>query len=196
MLCPFSATGGRMTASIRRFAALLGVVATLGLAAAPVKKIKFTDTKLKNGLRVIISEDHAAPVVLRRRQLQRRLARRAQGAHRLRAPLRAHDVQGLRERRSRRASRPHLHQRRDDERHDQQGSDAVLRDAAGQPARPGAVPRGRSHAVARHHQGATSTTSATRCRKSAASASTTSRTAGRSKPGTSWPTTTPPTSTR
>jgi predicted Zn-dependent peptidase len=34
----------------------------LGLAAAPVKKITFTDTKLKNGLRVIVSEDHSAPV--------------------------------------------------------------------------------------------------------------------------------------
>ncbi len=50
-----------MTVSIRRLAAL-GLVAVLGLAAAPVKKIQFTDTKLKNGLRVIISEDHSAPV--------------------------------------------------------------------------------------------------------------------------------------
>jgi predicted Zn-dependent peptidase len=32
------------------------------VAAAPVEKIQFTDTKLKNGLRVIISEDHSAPV--------------------------------------------------------------------------------------------------------------------------------------
>ncbi len=51
-----------MIASVRRFAALLGLFATLGLAAAPVKKIQFTDTKLKNGLRVIVSEDHSAPV--------------------------------------------------------------------------------------------------------------------------------------
>jgi len=50
-----------MTAWIRRLAAL-GLVAVLGLAAAPVRKIQFTDTKLKNGLRVIVSEDHAAPV--------------------------------------------------------------------------------------------------------------------------------------
>ena len=40
-------------------AVLAGAVA---LGAAPVKKIEFTDTKLKNGLRVIISEDHTAPV--------------------------------------------------------------------------------------------------------------------------------------
>jgi predicted Zn-dependent peptidase len=51
-----------MTLPVRRLAAL-GVAATLGLAAAPIAKIQFTDTKLKNGLRVIISEDHAAPVV-------------------------------------------------------------------------------------------------------------------------------------
>ena len=42
--------------------AALAAVAALGVAAAPVKKIEFTDTKLKNGLRVIISEDHSAPV--------------------------------------------------------------------------------------------------------------------------------------
>ena len=33
-----------------------------GIAAAPLRKIQFTDTKLKNGMRVILSEDHAAPV--------------------------------------------------------------------------------------------------------------------------------------
>jgi predicted Zn-dependent peptidase len=32
------------------------------LVAAPVTKVQFTDTKLKNGLRVIIVEDHTAPV--------------------------------------------------------------------------------------------------------------------------------------
>jgi len=40
----------------------VGVAAAGTLAAAPVSKIQFTDTKLKNGLRVIISEDHSAPV--------------------------------------------------------------------------------------------------------------------------------------
>ena len=38
------------------------LIAALGVAAAPVRKIQFTDTRLKNGLRVIVSEDHAAPV--------------------------------------------------------------------------------------------------------------------------------------
>jgi predicted Zn-dependent peptidase len=43
-------------------ASALSMIAVLGLSAAPVKKLQFTDTKLKNGLRVIISEDHGAPV--------------------------------------------------------------------------------------------------------------------------------------
>jgi predicted Zn-dependent peptidase len=40
----------------------VGLAAALGAAAAPAGKVQFTDTTLKNGLRVIISEDHAAPV--------------------------------------------------------------------------------------------------------------------------------------
>ena len=52
-----------MTASVRRVVAL-GVAVVLGFAAAPinVNKIEFTDTRLKNGLRVIVAEDHSAPV--------------------------------------------------------------------------------------------------------------------------------------
>jgi predicted Zn-dependent peptidase len=56
-----------MHASARRLAtagciAALGAATAIGLAAQAVPKIEFTDTKLKNGLRVIISEDHTAPV--------------------------------------------------------------------------------------------------------------------------------------
>src|SRR5262245_8786172 len=44
----------------------VGVLAAMamvfGLTAAPINQIPFSDTKLKNGLRVIISEDHSAPV--------------------------------------------------------------------------------------------------------------------------------------
>jgi predicted Zn-dependent peptidase len=40
--------------------AAVAMAATLG--AAPMQKVQFTDTKLKNGLRVIIVEDHTAPV--------------------------------------------------------------------------------------------------------------------------------------
>ncbi len=42
---------------------LLGAASLFGQSAVPaVPKIKFTDTRLDNGLRVIISEDHYAPV--------------------------------------------------------------------------------------------------------------------------------------
>jgi len=40
--------------------AAVAMAATLG--AAPAQKVQFTDTRLKNGLRVIIVEDHTAPV--------------------------------------------------------------------------------------------------------------------------------------
>jgi zinc protease len=41
---------------------LAGVCALTALASATTPKVQFTDTRLKNGLRVIISEDHTAPV--------------------------------------------------------------------------------------------------------------------------------------
>ncbi len=41
---------------------LVAVVAGVTLYAATTPKVQFTDTRLKNGLRVLISEDHAAPV--------------------------------------------------------------------------------------------------------------------------------------
>jgi predicted Zn-dependent peptidase len=47
-----------LTASAMAVAGLVVVT-----AATPIKKIQFTDSKLKNGLRVIISEDRSAPVV-------------------------------------------------------------------------------------------------------------------------------------
>jgi predicted Zn-dependent peptidase len=53
----FSRVSVRLTAALS--AAALAVAA-LGAASAP--ELKFTDTKLKNGLRVIIHEDHTAPV--------------------------------------------------------------------------------------------------------------------------------------
>ena len=57
-----------MTAPARRLAVAglvttLGAAAAIGLGAQTAPKISFTDTKLKNGLRVIISEDRSAPVV-------------------------------------------------------------------------------------------------------------------------------------
>ena len=51
-----------MSPSVRR-AVVLSVAVACALGAAPIKKIAYSDTRLKNGLRVIVSEDHAAPVV-------------------------------------------------------------------------------------------------------------------------------------
>ena len=50
---------------LRRAAApaLLAFVSVVSLGAADSPVIKFSDVKLKNGLRVIISEDHSAPTV-------------------------------------------------------------------------------------------------------------------------------------
>ena len=89
------------------------LVALLGLAGSPVPRIQFTDTRLKNGLRLIVSEEHAAPMfsIVVNYNVGSRDERK--GRTGFRAPLRAHDVQGFRERRSRRASVPHVHERRD-----------------------------------------------------------------------------------
>src|SRR5207245_6067207 len=52
---------------VRRYAAELSTAicalsAAVSLSADTAPSVKFTDTKLKNGLRLIISEDHVAPV--------------------------------------------------------------------------------------------------------------------------------------
>ena len=62
-----------MAASVKRLmavgslvmAAVIGLAASSGLPAPPItiKKIQFTDTKLANGLRVIVAEDRSAPVI-------------------------------------------------------------------------------------------------------------------------------------
>jgi zinc protease len=50
-----------MTCALKRLCAASTVV-ILGVAATPVRPIQFSDTRLANGLRVLVSEDHAAPV--------------------------------------------------------------------------------------------------------------------------------------
>jgi predicted Zn-dependent peptidase len=51
-------------ATLRRclVAALAAAAGAASLSAVTAPTVRFTDTKLKNGLRVIVSEDHAAPV--------------------------------------------------------------------------------------------------------------------------------------
>ena len=77
----------------------VGLVATLGVGRGagpqdPVHRHQAQERAARDRLR-----RSRRAGLLDRRQLQRRLARRTQGPHRLRASLRAHDVQGLRERR-------------------------------------------------------------------------------------------------
>jgi zinc protease len=52
----------RSPATKLSIAALMASVSAVSIGAITVPTVKFTDSKLKNGLRVIISEDHAAPV--------------------------------------------------------------------------------------------------------------------------------------
>jgi zinc protease len=51
-----------MSTPLRLLSVCLVAALGAGVSAAPVGKVRYTDTELKNGLRVIISEDHAAPV--------------------------------------------------------------------------------------------------------------------------------------
>ena len=164
-------------------AGLCALAAAITLSAAPVPAAKITLHRHQTEERP--ARDHLGGSqrarLFDRRHLQRRLARRAQGPHGIRPPLRAHDVQGLGEGRTGRTLHAGLQQRRQHERHDQPGPHALLRDAAVQPARSRRcsskpIGCGRSRSPRR-----TSTTSATPCRKSGGSAWTTSRTARRSR---------------
>jgi predicted Zn-dependent peptidase len=61
-----NSAGGFMSRRLTCRFTVAAVVATLGLAVSPSAitppKITFTDTKLSNGLRLIVAEDHVAPV--------------------------------------------------------------------------------------------------------------------------------------
>ena len=136
------------------FASVLGVLfLAVGTAAqSALKPIQFSDTRLSNGLRVIISEDHYAPVY---------------------AIAVSYGV-GSKDEREGRTGFAHLFEHMMfkgsenvgpgehfflifnyggiDERHHQHRPHAVLRDPAEEPARPRPVPGIRPHAVAGHHQ--------------------------------------------
>ena len=88
----------------------------------------------------------------RRDLVPRRLEEREAGPHRLRAPLRAHDVQGLEERRARRAPVVDLERRRPEQRLHQRRRDGLLADVPGAVPAARALARGRSHGVAAHRR--------------------------------------------
>ena len=185
----------RRLASIGAVTAL-AAVSGLALRAAPIKRVEFSDTRLKNGLRVIISEDHTAPVF---------------------AIAVNYDV-GSRDERKGRTGFAHLF-----EHMMFKGSENVgpgehpylmfmyggsmngttnkertlyLRDPAVQSARPRAVPRGRPDAVAGDHEGGARQPDQRGPGGAPPAAWTTSRTDAPSRSSTSSPTTTSRTSTR
>ena len=67
-------------------------------AQSPRLRVPATIDTLPNGLTLIVHEDHSVPRVVTNVWYPRRIRRRTPGSHRLRSPLRAPDVHGLRER--------------------------------------------------------------------------------------------------
>ena len=108
-----------------------------------VPTITFSDDRLANGLRVIVAEDHLAPVVAINLWYDVGIEARAGRTNGVRPPLRARDVPGLQARREGRAHRARAGRGRDDERLDMAGSHQLLRDAARPPAGARPVARGR-----------------------------------------------------
>ena len=108
-----------------------------------VPEVVFSDQRLANGLRVIVAEDHLAPVVAINLWYDVGSKHEVAGQDGLRPPLRARHVPGLAPRRQGRARGHRPGGRRHDERLDLAGPDQLLRDDAGPPDGAGAVARGR-----------------------------------------------------
>ena len=161
---------------MRLLLALAAIGALASTARADDPKIKFEKFTLPNGLEVILAPDPSVPLVAVERLVPRRLGRRGAGQERLRAPVRAHDVPGLEERRRRQPLRdPAQARRRRDQRHDERRSHELLRGRPREPARDRAVARERSHGplCSTSSTRASSTTRSTSCATSAARATTT-----------------------
>ena len=131
----------------------LTLATAVGLSAAATTAVTFSDTKLKNGLRVIISEDHTAPtvsvVVIYNVGSADEKAGRTGFAHLFEHMMfKGSENVGPGE-------HPALIFNNGGKMNGttNAGSHALLRVAAGQPARARAVPRGRPHALARDQQG-------------------------------------------
>ena len=108
-------------------------------AAVRPPKLQYQITTLPNGLRVILSEDHSTPIVHVSRVVSRRLEERAGRTHRVCAPLRAHDVQGLEERGARIAHVDHRGRRRPEQRLHHRGHTVFWQTLAGAVHAAGAV---------------------------------------------------------
>ncbi len=186
-----------MSYRYRRFAPVsVAVLVAVTTATAAAPRVAFTDTKLKNGLRVIISEDHNAPVF---------------------SVAVTYNV-GSRDERQGRTGFAHLFEHMMFKGSEQVGPGehfTLIFNNGGNmngttnedrtlyfetlPANQldlGAVPRGRPHVVARHHQGEPRQPAQRGPGRAPAGRRQPARTARRSRPSTSRRTRTSPTSTR
>ena len=111
----------------------------------PVPVVEFTDERLPNGLRLIVAEDHLAPVVAVNVWYDVGSKHEVAGQDRLRAPVRARDVPGLRARREGGAHGARPGRRRDPQRHDLARPHELLRDPAVAPAGARDLARGGPH---------------------------------------------------
>ena len=115
----------------------------------PIPTVPFTDERLANGLRLIIAEDHLAPVVAVNVWYdvgsKHEVAGKTGFAHLFEHVM----FQGSAPRRQGRAHRARPGGRRDDERHDLARPDELLRDDAVAPARARALAGGRPDGDAR-----------------------------------------------
>ena len=122
-------------------------------AAVPPPKLDYKITTLANGLTVILSEDHSTPIVHVELWYHVGIEGREARPHRLRAPVRAHDVQGLEERRAGGARLVHRQRRRPGQRRDARRHHGLLADGAGAVSAADAVARGRPDGDAAHRRG-------------------------------------------
>ena len=145
-----------------------------------VPTVAFSDERLANGLRVIVAEDHLAPVVAINLWYDVGSKHEEPGKTGF-AHLFEHVMfQGIRARRQGRAHRPRPGRRRDDERHDLARPDELLRDAARRTSWTSALwleADRMAHAASRRSARRTSTTSARSSRTRSAGRTTTARTA-------------------
>ena len=116
--------------------------------AVAIPRLEHTTFTLSNGLEGHLLPGQAAADGGRQPLVSRRPRQRDPGTHRLRAPLRAHDVPGLEARRRRHALQAARGRRRlRHQRHHQLRSHQLLRDRAVEPARARALDRVRSHGL-------------------------------------------------
>ena len=115
-------------------------------------RFDYTMTTLPNGLQVVFLEDHSTPIVHAGALVPRRVEGREAGPHRVRASVRAPDVQGLAQRPARSAPVLDHERRRPGQRVNRRGRDGLLGDGAGAVPAARALARGRSDGLARRQR--------------------------------------------